>query len=106
MSNVQQHDHAHDYDKQIKLPMGKWPLLARLEMAWRAFRQPEAYRAAPVIGCAILDRAIQAEVVVTRRDGSALKLNYALLADYVDCVQVYDAAGGTERKDESSGHTA
>tara|TARA_B100000700_G_scaffold311500_2_gene393651 strand:- start:117275 stop:117550 length:276 start_codon:yes stop_codon:yes gene_type:complete len=69
---------AFDYDKPICVYVGKWSLWQRLSMAWRAFRKPDAYRAAPIIGCAMLDGTVQANVVMTHEDNSKREVSYVL----------------------------
>lgn len=87
-----------DYTKVLRYSMGRWKFIDRLELAWRAFRRPDVYRAAPVIALATLEGTVTADTVITRHDGSKLRISYALTAYYDDGVQAPLCGGGNEHK--------
>lgn len=85
---------AYEYDKPIVVHVGNWPFWKRLEMAWRAFRKPDAYRVAPVIACVILDGAVKANVVMTHEDESKRHMDYTLSYKLLSDETVEGGGGG------------
>lgn len=94
-----------DYTKVLRYSMGRWKFLDRLELAWRAFRRPDVYRAAPVVALAVLEGAASADTVITRHDGSELRISYVLTAYCDDGAQAPLCEDGSAHKAVQPDHT-